>query len=88
MSNVIQFLETLGRTPLQACAYGAAVAALKIDDVERQALFDCDGIALNDLLGGRTKMYLMVATPEEDVPDDMPEDLPEFPDETVPQKNH
>lgn len=88
MSNVIQFLESLGRNPLPSGEYGAAVAALKIEDGERQALFDCDGMQLNELLSGRTKMYFMVATPHEDVPEDSPEDSPEFPDEPVRKKDH
>ena len=88
MSNVIQFLETLGREPLQTAEYGAAVAALDIGKEERQALVACNGIELNDLLGGRSKMYLMVATPEEDVPEEAPDDVPEFPGETVPRKDH
>jgi hypothetical protein len=67
MSNVIQFLESLGRNPandLSSADYAAAVAVLEIDDSQRQALLDRDHVALNDLLGGRAKVYCLVAPAE------------------------
>jgi hypothetical protein len=67
MSNVIQFLESLGRNPANALPpadYAAAVAALDIDDAQRQALLDRDHAALNGLLGGRAKVYCLVAPAE------------------------
>ena len=67
MSNVIQFLESLGRNPAAALPhadYAAAVAALEIDDAQRQALLDRDHAALNGLLGGRAKVYCLVAPAE------------------------
>jgi hypothetical protein len=70
MSNVIQFLESLGSNPAKAhfatAAYAAAVASLDVGDAQRQALLDRDHSALNDLLGGREKMMCMVWLPAED----------------------
>lgn len=64
MSNVIQFLETLGSNPavarLSAAQYAVTVEALDVDGVQRQALLDRDHAALNDLLGGREKMVCMI----------------------------
>lgn len=77
MSNVIQFLEAMGSRPLSAADYAATVAALEVENPERQALLGRDHQALADLLGGRPKMYFMIATPQEDVPD---EEVPADPD--------
>jgi hypothetical protein len=61
MSNVIRFLESMGSNPalsrLSAAEYSAVVAALDVDDRQKQALQDRDAGLLNDLLGGRSKMY-------------------------------
>lgn len=76
MSNVIQFLESLGRNPandLSPADYAAAVAVLDIDDTQRQALLDRDHAALNDLLGGRAKVYCLVAPAENEPQDDQQE---------------
>lgn len=79
MSNVIQFLESLGSNPalnrLSPAEYGAAVAALEADDAQRQALMDRDHSVLNELLDGRAKIMFVVALPGEDdhdvsLPDD------------------
>lgn len=72
MSNVIRFLETLGSNParLSTAEYAAAVAALEVDDTERQALMDRDQAALNDLLGGREKMLCLVWPSDEPVKED------------------
>ncbi len=67
MSNVIQFLEALGQNPAPA-DYAAAVAALDIDEAQRQALLDRDLATLNDLLGGRGKVYCVVVPAEEEEP--------------------
>lgn len=78
VSNVIQFLETLGNNPamtrLSAADYAAAVAALDIDDAQRQALLNRDNAVLNDLLGGREKMLCVVWPADEPVrkEDDQP----------------
>ena len=45
MSNVIAFLESLGREPAQSMAkdgYAAAIAALEVDDATRSALLAAD----------------------------------------------
>lgn len=69
MSNVIQFLEALGKDPSLARfspdAYAAMVASLDADDSQRQALLDRDHAALSDALGGRRLMFCMVATPDQ-----------------------
>ena len=65
MSNVIQFLETMGKKPaLSAGEYAATIATLGVNDVQRQALLDRDHTALNNLLGGRAKMRFYVNTPD------------------------
>lgn len=64
MSNVISFLETLGRAPASAGRsaddYAAAVAALDVGDDARAALLARDAAALNDLLGGRLRMMAIL----------------------------
>lgn len=69
MSNVIPFLEAMGRNPgmtrLSAADFAATVALLEIGDAERQSLLLRDHSSLNDLLGGRAKMVCMVWSPEE-----------------------
>ncbi|HVR81746.1 MAG TPA: hypothetical protein VHF02_06665 [Luteimonas sp.] len=64
MSNVIRFLEAMGSKELSAREYAATVAALGVDGPQRQALLDRDHVALNDLLGGRAKMYCMIVAPD------------------------
>lgn len=70
MSNVISFLEQMGRNPALAGrspeAYANAVDALALDDAPRQALLDRDAGALNDLLGGRLKMMCFLFPAEGD----------------------
>ncbi len=64
MSNMVQFLETLGSNPaltkLSAAEFEAMVANLDVDDAQRQALVARDGAALNDLLGGRERMLCVI----------------------------
>ena len=74
MSNVIQFLEAMGRNPaLSAAEYAATVAALDANDEQRQALLDRDHAALNQLLDGRAKMICMITTPDERAPNEAPD---------------
>lgn len=72
MSNVIRFLESMGSSPvlanLTAEQYTAAVAALDVDQGQKQALLDHDHAALNRLLGGREKMYCSQYPAREDEP--------------------
>jgi uncharacterized protein with beta-barrel porin domain len=64
MSNVIAFLESLGKNAAQSQlsgeAYVAAVEALALDDAPRQALLDRDANALSGLMGGRLKMMCLL----------------------------
>lgn len=65
MSNVIQFLESLGNKPtLSAGEYTASIAALGVDDAKKQALLDRDHNSLNNLLGGRAKVRFYISTPD------------------------
>lgn len=81
MSNVIQFLESMGGNSVMArmtaADYEAAIAMLDTDDESREALSLRDHSKLNGALNGRPLMMLMVAAPEEkpaedgEVPGDM-----------------
>ena len=92
MSNVIQFLEAMGRNPgvhgLSAADYAASVASLEIDDAHRQALLDRDHAVLRDLVDGRPQMmcYITVPSPDdhETIPDDDDSDGDGVPDEDEP----
>lgn len=75
MSNVIQFLEHMGRRPaLSAADYSATVAELDVDGSQRQALLERNHEALNDLLDGRPKMFFYVNTPS---PDEQQDPIPD-----------
>ena len=65
MQNVIQFLESMGITPVMPHDYEAAVRTRITDDEQRRALLMRDGIALGKLLGGRDRMQCMIMVPEE-----------------------
>lgn len=81
MPQTIQFLEALGRNPAPI-DYAAAVARLDVDEPQRQALLDRNPAALNDLLGGRHKMFLLILPADEPAPDS--EEQPEEPAEETP----
>jgi hypothetical protein len=81
MSNAIQFLESLGRNPAPI-DYVAAVAALDVDEAQRQALMDRNHAGLNDLLGGRPKMLCLILPADEPAPEG--EEQPEAPAEETP----
>lgn len=66
LSNVIQFLEAMGRAPLSSAEYAASVTALNIEAAQQQALLNRYHAALNELLDGRAKMYFMVAAADEE----------------------
>lgn len=70
MSNVIQFLESMGKNAalgnMSPEQYTAAVKALGVDDVAEHALLNRDHAALNDSLGGRVKMMMMLVPAEDD----------------------
>lgn len=70
MSNVIQFLESMGSNAapnrFSTTQYAATLASLDIDDSQRQALLNRDHVALNNLLEGRSEMCCMVNIPNGD----------------------
>lgn len=78
MSNVIQFLEAMGRNPgvhgLSAADYAASVALLEIDGAQRQALLDRDHSVLSDLVDGRPRMMCYVTSPSPDDHEAIPDD--------------
>jgi hypothetical protein len=70
MSNIIQFLESMGKDAALAGMsteeYSTAVKALGVDDVAKHALLKRDHEALNGLLGGRMKMMMALVPAEDD----------------------
>jgi len=70
MSNVIQFLESMGKdaalSNMSHEEYVASVKALAVDDLAEHALINRDHSALNDFLGGRIKMMMMLVPAEDD----------------------
>ena len=75
MSNVIQFLESMGKDAalgnMSPEEYAAAVKALDVDDVAQHALLNRDQGALNSSVG-HYKNMMMILFPAED--DDQGED--------------
>jgi len=65
MFNTIRFLETVGANGVSPADYAATVAALDVGQSEKKALLQRDYAALNELLGGRQKMFFAVLAPEE-----------------------
>ncbi len=80
MSNVIQFLESMGGNAVMArmstADYEAAIAMLDTDDESQKALRLRDHSKLKMVLNGRPLMVLMVAAPQ-----DKPEQEGEIPGE-------
>jgi hypothetical protein len=66
MSNIIRFLETMGRKPISPADYAATVAALEVDAPQRKALLDRDQDALNELLDGRRQLKCAIFAADED----------------------
>lgn len=87
MSQIIGFLEEMGRNPAFGCiqdaGYMAAVSSLQVTHAERRALLTRDHAALNDLLGGRQRMMCVVWQPPDESEhrqeDDEGADAPEMP---------
>ena len=73
MSNVIQFLESMGGNAVMArmtaADYEATVAMLDVEAASREALRFRDYKKLNGLLKGRPIMMCNVASPDEKQPD-------------------
>lgn len=66
MSEIIRFLETMGRTRVSAADYAAAVSTLDVGASQRDALLRRDATALNTLLGGRATQMMMMLFPVEE----------------------
>ena len=70
MSNVIQFLESMGKdaalSTMSPEEYTAAVKALRADDVAKHALLSRDQNALSDSLGAYKKMMMLLVPAEDD----------------------
>ena len=70
MSKVIRFLESMGSNAsmrnMSAEADAAAVAALDVDQLQRDALLQRDHAALNASLGGRATQMMMSLFPVEE----------------------
>jgi hypothetical protein len=70
MSNVIQFLEAMGKdatlSTMSPEEYISAVRALNVDDQAEHALLNRDHEGLNNLLGGRMKMMMALVPAEDD----------------------
>ncbi|MBW8312680.1 MAG: hypothetical protein K0M64_11690 [Rhizobium sp.] len=86
MSNVIAFLEALGReaSPIESeVEYIASVEALDVDDQVRHALLARDAGKLGELLGARPRMVcaLMPADDDERKDDDGDDDDKDSPDD-------
>ena len=66
MSNIVQFLESLGASPdqLSGANCASAVDAAKLDDAARDALLARDADGLNRLLSGRAAMRCFVFVPD------------------------
>ena len=85
MSNVIQFLESMGANAAMArmsiSDYEAAVAALNVDDSQRESLRRGDANRLGDLLNGRDTLLCLVFSPSEEEERQVPEQEEESPEE-------
>lgn len=89
MSNVLQFLETMGRHPalLSDPDYVRAVMDAELDDTARQVLLRRDATGLASLLDARSPMFCFsyIATPdggkEKPLDDDREDEGVETPDE-------
>ena len=84
MSNVIAFLESLGRSAAPAptaAELADAVAALPVGDDAKSALLAGDTGTLSDLLGGRPKMICMLFPADEPQKQDGEEPTEPQPDE-------
>ncbi|HVI59963.1 MAG TPA: hypothetical protein VM619_13970 [Luteimonas sp.] len=66
MSDVIRFIEQLGRHPAGRFPqdYNAAVGSLELTPSERRALLSRDPKALHDLLGAPANTPCMITTPD------------------------
>ena len=69
MSNVIRFLDSLGRDAAASPeAYARAVQSLDVDADVRDALLRRDRVALDRLLGARHNVMIALVPAEDDEP--------------------
>ena len=66
MSNVIRFLESIGRMPLSPAEYAANIRALDVEVTHKRALLDRDQNALNELLDGRRQLRCAIFAADEE----------------------
>ena len=77
MSDVIDFIESLGARPaLAPGAYAAAVDGLAVDAAMREALLGRDAAAVGAALGGRDMMWCAIWSPDESPADEPGQDEP------------
>lgn len=85
MSNVIQFLESMGANAAMArmsiCDYEAAVAALNADENQRDSLLKGDANRLGDQLNARDTLLCLVFSPSEEEERKAPDQEEEMPEE-------
>lgn len=84
MSEVISFLESLGRDVdgLSAGEFAARVASLEVGEELRDALLARDEQAISALLGGRSNVYCLLVPAEDDDKQDDDKDSDEPDKET------
>ncbi len=70
MSQIIQFLENMGKNPsiarLDPDAFAASVDALSIDSASRSALLSKDSKAIGRMLGAKDRLQCILFKPEQD----------------------
>jgi hypothetical protein len=75
MSNVINFLESLGARPaLSPIQFAAAVAEAGADSEQERALLARDPARLSELLEGRARIYCAIAMPDDQQDESAPDD--------------
>lgn len=75
MSNVVKFLDELGRNPdLSAEEYAQAVAAVPVGSDLKQALLDRDVSRINAILGQPCTLLSFLVPAEEEQPDEEKEE--------------
>ena len=77
MSNVIRFLETMGRdarvADLDPSAFAQLVEGLEGDRESKLALIGRDASVLSRLMEGRHKMFCFIMAPDDNEQQDAPE---------------
>lgn len=85
MSNVIQFLESMGANAVMArmsiSDYQAAVVALNTADDQRDSLLRGDATKLGDQLNGRDSLFCLVFSPADEEEKTIPNQEGETPEE-------